>query len=170
MRMRDLLAMLATLLVAILHFSVQWLGWKVHLEQMTLPDAVAPYLGDDVLWKVLSAPIFRFVPRHYQYVHFAGLLIVNSLLWSATIVFGLGGLLRATRWRPHLRAKRDHSLTWADQLVEIRRLSERGKITSEEYRRRREAILSGWDARGQSNAGQPHLRGAPSLPKKRLSA
>ena len=170
MRMRDLLAILATLFVGVIHFSLQWLGWKVHLEQLTLPDTVAPYLADDVLWKVLSTPIFRFVPRHYQYVHFVSLLIVNSLLWSATIVFGLGGVFRATRWRPRLRRNRDHSLTWADQLVELRRLSERGKITSEEYRRRREAILSGWDNRGQPNAGRSPVMGSAALPRKRMSA
>lgn len=174
MRMRDLLAVLATLLVGVVHFSLQWLGWKVHLEQLALPESIAPFLADDILWKVLSTPVFQFVPRHYQYIHFASLLIVNSLLWSGTIVFGLGGLLRATRWRPRLRPKRDHSLTWADQLVELRRLSDRGKITSEEYRQRREAILSGWDARGQSNAGanagQPPVPGAPPLPKRRMSA
>lgn len=171
MRMRDALLGAAVLLVAVVHFALQWLGWKEHVEQVTLQNGLLGLLPKGSLWPTLSFPLFTFVPRHLQYLYFFSLLVVNSLIWALAVVLAGSFLARGSRgFRYRRRVKAAKALTWADQLVQIKRLSDRGKITPEEYLRRREAILSGWSDRAERKAPPP-AQGAPmARPKGRLSA
>ena len=171
MRMRDALYGAAVLLVGIVHFALQWLGWKEHLEEAALQSGLLALLPEGSLWPVLSFPLFTWVPRRLQYLHFFSLLVVNSLLWAGAVVFCgsfLWGLPVRLRYRR--RWKAGNSLTWADQLLELKRLRERGAITFEEYQRRREAILAGKSLREQPNRASAHEQAPAARSRGRMSA
>jgi len=148
MRMRDALYVAAVFLIGVVHFALQWMGWKEHIEEITLQGGLLGLLPEGSLWPYLSFPLFTFIPRHLQFHYFFSLLIVNSILWGVAGVVAASFAARTSRgFRYRRRLKTGKALTWADQLVDLKRQVDRGKITPEEYLRRREAILSGWSDR-----------------------
>lgn len=152
MRLRDLFVGAGVLCVAIFHFVMQWVGWKGHLGETALEGALLGVSGDG-LWSVLSFPLFSIVSRAAQHEYFFGLLVGNSLLWGFVVVQATSRLSNAVvrRFRKHRASRPAPPLTEAEQLAELRWLSERGLISHEQYRLRREVILA--QSRGYPSAG-----------------
>jgi hypothetical protein len=152
MRLRDLFVGAGVLCVATIHFVTQWVGWKGHLGDTALEGALLGLSGEG-LWSILSFPVFTIVSRAAQHEYFFGLLVANSLLWGVVLVQAASRLNNAVarRFRKRRAARPAPPLTEAEQLAELRWLSERGLISHEQYRLRREVILA--QSRGLPSAG-----------------
>ena len=152
MRLRDVFVGAGVLFVAIFHFVMQWAGWKAHLGETALEGALVGLSGDG-LWSVLSFPLFSVVSRAAQHEYFFGLLVGNSLVWGFFLVQATSRLSNVVsrRFRKRRAARPAPPLTEAEQLAELRWLSERGLISHEQYRLRREVILA--QSRGFPSAG-----------------
>jgi hypothetical protein len=159
MRLRDLFVGTAVLCVAVIHFILQWMGWKAHLEELVLQWGLLG-IPSESLWSLFSFPLFTLVPRSAQHVYFFSLLVANSLLWGATLVHGSSAIGRAfaRRFRRRRSSRPVPPLTEAEQLAELRWLSERGLISAEQYRLRSEVIL-------HERVGSPLSRPGITAPK-----
>ena len=150
MRLRDLATNLVFLALAVLHFSLQWYGWKLHLQQV---EAGGALLGtsQDQLWNILSFPLFVILPRHLQNLYFLEILVVNSALWGGALSWGIAlphrfltrGKAKALLVTTSEAAEASPAAprTGTDRLVELKRLKDEGLISREEYQRKRETIL-----------------------------
>lgn len=146
MRLSDLLTSGVFLLVALLHFGLQWYGWKIHLGEI---PTVAEWQGDQV-WRVFSFPLFALLSRRVQHLHFFEVLVANSVLWGAVLVWGTKawlGIVRRATGRTRASRTRLHSSvplrTETDRLVELKKLFDQGLISGDEYQRKRDMILRG---------------------------
>jgi hypothetical protein len=150
MRLRDLVTNLIFLALAVVHFSLQWYGWKMHLQQVEAGGALLGGSGDQ-LWTILSFPLFVVLPRRLQNLYFLEMLVANSALWGITLSWGIALPHRLlTRGKAKARlvtgseaaeASPATPRTGTDRLVELKRLKDEGLITREEYQRKREIIL-----------------------------
>jgi hypothetical protein len=152
MQVRHFFTLAAILLVAILHFAVQWYAWKVHLFEIPLGDSL---LGPpaDYLWKVSSWPLFHIVSGRTQHLHFLAVLLGNSLAWGAAFTAATTSVWRlAQRVRNRRRKQRAEALaakppikttppTRVERIIELNSLLNRRRITEEEYRVMRKAIM-----------------------------
>jgi len=150
MRLRDLATNLIFLTLAVVHFGLQWYGWKMHLQQV---EAGGALLGasQDQLWTILSFPLFIALPRRLQNLYFLEMLVANSALWGLTLSWGIALPHRfLTRGKAKARlataseaveASPAAPRTGTDRLVELKRLKDQGLISREEYQRKRETIL-----------------------------
>jgi uncharacterized membrane protein len=169
MRLRDVFVGTVVLCIATAHFMLQWFGWKLHIGEVSMQGSLlAP--PHDYLWSLSSFPVFSVVPRRMQYHYFITLLLANSLLWGIVIVHSLGfvGHSLARRWR-RSRAKTPPKLSQADELAELRWLSDRGMISAEQYRLRREVILARppeTPAAGLTPGTRLEPRGGPAAPRR----
>jgi uncharacterized membrane protein len=155
MRLRDLFVGVGVLCVAVVHFVMQWVGWKGNLGDAAVEGALLGLSGDG-LWSVLSFPLFSIVSRAAQHEYFFGLLVGNSILWGFFVVQVTTRLNHAVarRFRKRRASRPAPPLNEAEQLAELRWMSERGLISHEQYRLRREVILA--QSRGYpSTAGSP---------------
>jgi hypothetical protein len=150
MRIRELLTVLLFLAVAVVHFGLQWYGWRLHLREVG--DAAAPLVSSgDPIWRICSFPLFAWVPRRFQNLYFLEILFANSLIWGGTVAWAnymiLTILNRGRRSiRPSSRKQKPDKpslgkRTETDRLVELKHLLDQGLITQEEYREKRAAIL-----------------------------
>jgi hypothetical protein len=95
------------------------------------------------------------ISRSTQLQYFFALLIGNSLIWGLVVVHGVSSAGRSVgrRFRKHRSSRPTPPLTEAEQLAELRWLSERGLISPEQYRLRREVIIA--QSRGYISQGAP---------------
>lgn len=165
MRLRDLFVGVAVLCVAMIHFILQWVAWKVHLGEVVLQGSV---LGSspESLWSILSFPVFTLVPRSKQFLYFSSLLLANSVVWGLVVVYGssLMGRMVTRRFRKRRAGRPVAPLTQAEQIAELRWLAERGLISVEQYQLRREVILT----RGAASPPPPPLPGLGPKPGTRI--
>jgi Short C-terminal domain len=149
MRLRDMFTSTVFLAVVVVHFGIQWYGWKVHIGEIQPAGDLIGTSGDS-LWQVFSFPLFVLSPRRMQYLYFIQMLVANSALWGMVLAWSTYGALG----RPRRRKRRVHKLTlppkpWAedpartgiDRLLDLKRLLDQGLISSEEYQRKRASIL-----------------------------
>lgn len=152
MRIRHFFSLAAIALIAILHFTVQWFAWKVHLFEIPMGDSP---LGPpaDYLWKVCSWPMFEIIPRRVQHLHFLATLLANSVIWGAAFVGGATGswrlgrflLNRGTKKRAEAASReaaiRTTPPTRLERIIELNALLNLKRITEDEYRAMRKAIM-----------------------------
>jgi hypothetical protein len=152
MQIRHFVSLAFILLIAILHFAVQWFAWKVHRFEIPLGDSLlAP--PADYLWKVCAWPLFHLVSRRIQHLHFLAILIANSLAWgtafvaAATSVWKFGEKARKRRRKKRADAALQQSPvrtsppTRVERIIELNSMLNRKRITEEEYRTMRLAIM-----------------------------
>ena len=89
MKIRDLLRLAVFVVGSFLHLYLEWYGWKIHLGEFSPPGD----LGDR-LWQVLSFPLFTLLSRRIQTLHFYELLLLNSVLWGAALVWVVSFVFR----------------------------------------------------------------------------
>jgi hypothetical protein len=148
MRMRDLITSGVFLAVVAVHFSLEWYGWKLHIHEVPFSVRALDATGDG-LWDLCSLPLFAVIPRRLQNVYFSELLLANSSLWgiagawSAYVAFRLAKIgKRGARRLPVPAVKSEPVRIGADRLVELKKLRDQGLITTEEFQRKRETILT----------------------------
>lgn len=152
MQVRHFFSLATILLVAFLHFGLQWYAWKVHRFEIPLENSLlAP--PADYLWKVCSWPMFHIMPRRNQHLNFLPVLMMNSLAWGAAFLVGTTSVWRlGARVRMRRRKKHASSLTEAapirtapptrlERVIELNAMLNRRRITEEEYRGMRAAIM-----------------------------
>ena len=148
MRIRDVIASGVFLAAVVVHFSVQWYGWKIHIHEVPFTvHWLDP--NDDDLWAVCSLPLFAMIPRRIQNVYFLQLLLANSALWGGVVAWSAYVVLRLSQHGKH-RVRRlpipvppsAPVRIGTDRLVELKKLRDQGLITTEEFQRKRESILT----------------------------
>lgn len=166
MRVRHFFSLLLILLVATLHFAVQWYAWKVHLFEIPLEGSL---LGPpaDYLWKFVSWPMFWIVSRRIQHLHFLATLLANSFFWGAAVVFAATAFWRFVERALNRRRRkrfdaasqksrvRTSPPTRLERIIELNSLFNRRRITEEEYREMRKAIMREHDP--QPDSVRPRL-------------
>jgi hypothetical protein len=107
----------------------------------------------DYLWKVCSWPLFHIVSRRVQHLHFLAILLANSFAWGAALVggmtvvgrFGQRSLNRRRKKRadstPEQSTIRTSPPTRLERIIQLNSLLNRRRITEEEYRAMRKAIM-----------------------------
>jgi len=152
MQVRHFISLALILLVATGHFTAQWYAWKVHLFEIPLDSTLLAPPGD-YLWKAASWPMFYVVSRRTQHLHFLAILLANSLTWGAILVGTATSVLRAVA-RVRMRRRRKHAAaltepeairtappTRMERIIELNSMLNRKRITEEEYRVMRAAIM-----------------------------
>lgn len=166
MSVRHLFSLAAVLFIATLHFAAQWYAWKVHLFEIPMGDSL---LGPpaDYLWKTLSWPTFQVVSRRIQHLHFLAVLVANSLAWGAAFVGAVTLFCRFVervlnrRRRKRFDAASQQSPvrtsppTRLERIIELNSLFNRRRISEEEYREMRKAIMRERDPQPDSLRALP---------------
>ena len=166
MRVRHFFKLAVIILVAFLHFAVQWYAWKVHRFEIPIGDSV---LGPpaDYLWRVCSWPMFDIVSRRVQHLHFLAILLANSFTWGVAFVGAATAcrrfaelVLKRTRKKRAESASQRAAIrtsppTRVERIIELNSMLNRKRITEEEYRAMRKGIMRERDP--EPDSVRPHL-------------
>ncbi|MBI1817772.1 MAG: SHOCT domain-containing protein [Deltaproteobacteria bacterium] len=146
--MRDMITSGVFLAVVAVHFSLQWYGWKLHIHEAPFSVQALEATGDS-LWDLCSLPLFALISRRLQNLYFTEVLLANSALWGIAGAWSAYVLLRLTkigkrraRRLPVPVTKSEPVRIGADRLLELKKLRDQGLITTEEFQRKRETILT----------------------------
>jgi len=87
MKLRDFLRLAVFVAASLLHFYFEMYAWQIHL-------GVASATEGDRLWATLSFPLFTLFSRRAHTLYFYELLISNSLIWGAVVVWVMSMVFR----------------------------------------------------------------------------